>query len=138
MIRLALSVLALSLAVSLALACSRADGAVEPVWGKQPCAHCAMVLSDRRFGAELLTVAGDRAYFDDVGCMVLYLEEHPGSLARSWVHDGQTGRWLDARAARYAPAAASPMDYGFEARAEGDVGWDAMRERVIAKQRSQK
>ena len=132
MIRVAVSLLAISLATS----CSRAEDVVEPVWGKQPCAHCAMVLSDRRFGAELLTVTGDRAYFDDVGCMVLYLEEHPGSPVRSWVHDGQTGRWLDARAARYAPAVASPMDFGFEGRAEGDVGWEAMRERVLAKQRS--
>ena len=83
MIRLALSLLAISLAVSLVSSCSRADDVVEPVWGKQPCAHCAMVLSDRRFGAQLLTVTGDRAYFDDVGCMVLYLEAHPGSPARS-------------------------------------------------------
>ena len=138
MIRLALSLLAISLAVSLVSSCSRADDVVEPVWGKQPCAHCAMVLSDRRFGAQLLTVTGDRAYFDDVGCMVLYLEEHPGAPARSWVHDAQTGRWLDARAARYAPAAASPMDFGFEGRAEEGVGWDAMRERVLAKQGSHK
>jgi copper chaperone NosL len=106
------------------------DGPVEPVWDKQPCAHCGMVLSDRRFGAQLLTAAGDHLFFDDPGCMVLYQRDQRLEPARAWVRDAETSRWLDAGAARYADGARSPMDYGFEARASGSLGWDEMRARV--------
>jgi copper chaperone NosL len=120
------------LGLALLAGCEKAEGAVEPVWGKQPCAHCAMILSERRFGAQLVTAAGDRHFFDDVGCMVLFLEPRK-DRARTWVHDAESGRWLDARASRFAPAK-SPMDFGFEARAEAGVSWDEMRLAVLAKQ----
>jgi hypothetical protein len=94
-----------------------------------------MILSDKRFGAELTTNGGERAYFDDVGCMVVFVDERHIQFSHAWVHDAQTGRWLDARSARYAPAS-SPMDYGFEARADSGVTWDEMRARVLAKPRS--
>jgi copper chaperone NosL len=111
------------------------SGPTEPVWNKQSCAHCGMVLSDRRYGAQLLTAGGDRLYFDDPGCLVLYLQdhEHGAAPARAWVRDALTGAWEDARSAHYAAGAHSPMDYGFEARPGGDVGWEAMRARVTAR-----
>jgi copper chaperone NosL len=96
-----------------------------------------MVLSDRRFGAQLLAEAGERAYFDDVGCMVVFAEEHSFRAPRAWVHDATTGRWLDARVARYAPVAGSPMDFGFEAHDSEGLSWDQMRERVLAKARAE-
>lgn len=114
-------------------ACAKSDGPVEPVWGKQACAHCAMILSDRRFGAQLVTPAGDRLFFDDVGCMVLAIDERGLDAARAWVHDAQTGQWLDARSARYVAGAPSPMKLGFEGRAEGGVGWGELHARVTAK-----
>lgn len=121
--------------VALLAACATTDIAVEPVWGKQPCAHCAMVLSDERFGAQLVTDAGERSYFDDVGCMVVFVEERGTHAKRSWVRDAQTARWVVASSARYVGGVASPMDFGFEARAEGGVGWDEMRVAVLAKKR---
>ncbi|HEY2512639.1 MAG TPA: hypothetical protein VGI39_17350, partial [Polyangiaceae bacterium] len=106
------------LAGAIALGCDRGDAPVEPVWGKEPCAHCAMILSDRRFGAQLTGRDGDRFFFDDPGCLVSFVEERKLASYRAWVHDAQTGAWLDASSARYARAA-SPMDFGFEARAAG-------------------
>lgn len=120
---------------ALVAACTSTDAAVEPVWGKQPCAHCAMVMSDKRFGAQLVNDGSDRHYFDDVGCMVAFMETRKVRTVRTWARDAETGRWLDARSARYVPGATSPMDYGFEARANGGVGWDEMRVAVLAKQR---
>jgi copper chaperone NosL len=121
-------------AFSLVAACAN-DGrtAVEPVWGKQACAHCAMVLSDRRFGAQVVTREGDRLFFDDPGCMVLFLRDRGVAPARAWVRDAESGRWLDAEAARYVAGAPSPMDFGFEARAADGVAWDSMRTHVIEK-----
>jgi copper chaperone NosL len=122
-------------ALALLGACSEGDTAVEPVWGKQACAHCAMVLSDRRFGAQFVAEQGDRFFFDDPGCMVLFLEDRGVPHPRAWVRDAESGRWLDAQAARYAAGAPSPMDFGFEAHASDGVAWDAMRTHVIEKAR---
>jgi hypothetical protein len=91
-----------------------------------------MILSDRRFGAQLVTEDGDRLFFDDVGCMVQAMSERKLAVKTAWVHDAESGRWVDAHDARYA-GAPSPMDYGFEARAAGDVSWDDLRARVLAK-----
>lgn len=92
-----------------------------------------MLLSDRRIGAQLLTSDGDRFFFDDPGCMVLFIEDRGFASARAWVYDDGAGRWLDAHAARYAGGAATPMDFGFEAKGSGGLGWNEMRAQVLAK-----
>lgn len=116
-------------------ACTRADAPVDPVWGKEPCAHCKMLVGDRRYAAQLVDDSGERKYFDDVGCLLLWMEAHKPP-ARSWVHDAASSAWLDARTASYVPGARTPMDFGFEARASGGVAFDAAREAVLAKGRS--
>lgn len=116
-------------------ACTKGDEPVDPVWSKEPCAHCRMLVTDKRFAAQLVTAEGDRHYFDDVGCMVLWIDTRKVTPKRSWARDAQTGQWLDARAARYASGVRTPMDYGYEARLEGGVGWDELREAVAKKER---
>ena len=116
-------------------ACTTADGPVEPVWRKQACAHCAMVLSDRRFGAQVLSSAGDRFFFDDPGCMVVFLEERGLGNAQAWVDDAGAGRWVDARGARYAGGAMTPMDFGYEPKSAGEFSWSEMRARVLVKEK---
>jgi copper chaperone NosL len=118
-----------------AAACDRgADEPVDPVWGKQPCAHCAMLVGDRAHAAQASS-GGDRFYFDDVGCLVLWLEERGsgGAPRHVWVRDSEAPRWLEARHARYAAGAKTPMDFGFEATSTGGAGWDDVRVAVIAK-----
>lgn len=117
-----------------ALACTKTDEAVDPVWGKEPCAHCAMLVGDKRFAAQIVH-DGERRSFDDVGCLVLWLEERHVEPARAWVRDGEASRWVDAKVARYEGGAKTPMDFGFEARAGGALSWDEMRGRVVAKRR---
>ena len=114
--------------------CSRDDVAEEPAWGKEPCAHCAMVLSDKRFGAQLVDGSGDRRFFDDVGCMVLFEEEH-ATPRKAWVRDARTGAWLEAVAARYSESTGTPMDFGIAAGAVDGMPWAAMRDAVLARSR---
>lgn len=116
-------------------ACTTTKGPIEPVWGKQACANCAMVLSERRFGAQVLSSDGDRFFFDDPGCMVVFLEEHSLGSAQAWVHEDGAGRWVDARGARYASGAMTPMDFGYEPKGTGELTWSEMRARVLAKQK---
>lgn len=124
-------------AVVLAAGCAKSDQPADPVWGKQPCARCAMLVGDKRFAAQLVTGDGDRRYFDDVGCMVVWTKEHAGAAKRSWARDAQTGQWRDARTARFAKGARTPMDYGFETRADGDVSWTEVEAAVLDKEKSQ-
>lgn len=129
------------IAGALLFACAKADSPIDPVWGKEPCAHCRMLVSERRYAAQA-AADGERKFFDDIGCMVLWVAENKAE--RVWVQDPEQNRWVDAKSARYVEGAKTPMDYGFEARAEGappkapgagenSIGWDEMRDRVIAK-----
>lgn len=112
-------------------ACGKPNEPADPVWGKEPCAHCAMVVGDKRYAAQAVS-DGDRFYFDDIGCLVLWEEARKAKPERRWVKDGQGGSWLDAKSARYVSGAKTPMDFGFEGRKDGGVGWDEMRDQVIA------
>jgi hypothetical protein len=115
------------------IACAKTDEPADPVWGKEPCAHCAMLVGDRRAAAQL-SAGGQRRFFDDIGCMVLWIEKAHVKPERVWVREGGL-RWVDAKTTRYAHGARTPMDFGFAPAAEG-MGWDEMREKVIAKEAS--
>lgn len=129
--------------------CSKAsgwpEGMAEIKWDRDTCARCKMVISDRRFAAEMRGGPKDEALkFDDIGCAVIWAK----SLA--WAEDPQTrfwvaasvGQaadggplWLDARKAAYLSGKSSPMGYGFGAVALADGGtidFAAMRARVFA------
>lgn len=138
----ALRVVAASLftvVLSTGTACSRSDGPLDPVWGKEPCAHCKMLVSDRVHAAQV-SLGGERLYFDDIGCMALWLdvqEKRASEPVRAWVRDAAGPGWLEARSARYASGARTPMDFGFEARSGGEgVDFEAMREAALARKRS--
>lgn len=108
-------------------ACEDPSRAVDPAWGKQACAHCAMLLSDARFGAQLTTEAGDRFFFDDPGCMAAWARAH-GRVRAMWVHED--GVWVDAKKARY-ERAASPMDYGFAPSQGGAFEWGTVEKAAL-------
>lgn len=124
--------LLLGVAGLVVLACTKTDEPTDPVWGKEPCAHCRMLVGDKRYAGQVVT-NGDRKFFDDVGCMVTWLAD--AKAERVWVRDALANRWLEAKSARYVEGAKTPMDFGFEARAEGGIGWDEMREAIARKGR---
>jgi copper chaperone NosL len=129
--RRALAVIVVALA---AVACKQTDAATEPVWGKEPCAHCKMLVSDKRYAAQVVDETGEHRFFDDIGCMVLFMDGRKAPL-HSWVRESTSGTWVDARTAKYAQGARTPMDFGFEARADGTLAFDAVRTAVVDKKR---
>ncbi len=118
-----------------AAACARADSPVDPVWGKEPCAHCRMLVGDKRYASQILEAEGERRFFDDIGCMILWMDAHRPP-ARAWVREATSGVWLDARTAHYVQGARTPMDFGFEARAVDGVSFETAREAVRARKRT--
>lgn len=117
------------LLVLLSVACAAGLEPAEPVWGKESCAHCSMLVSERASAAQLLTADGARRFFDDAGCLVRFLDRTPSPGARAWVR--LAGGWILATEARFAPAR-TPMDYGFVGAAEG-VGWAELQQQVRAR-----
>jgi len=113
---------AVVLAAALVVACEDASTPVDPVWGKQACASCTMLVSDPRFAAEVATRDGGRVFFDDPGCMASWLLEHPGQARGEWVRSA-AATWIDARAARYVVGQKSPMGYGFAPAESGGAAW---------------
>ncbi len=57
-------------------------------YGRGECSLCHMALSDRRYGAELVTHKGKAYFFDDINCL-LYFEEGVATrdIAGRWVAD---------------------------------------------------
>lgn len=131
-------------------ACGRSgwpEGMVEIKWDRDTCARCGMVLSDRRFAAEISGgPAGAVFKFDDIGCLLFWIRDklqlHPWMIengARWWVAEmnNRSDRleWLDPRAAHYVTKT-SPMGYNFGAVASpqaGSMNFDGMRKHVLAK-----
>ncbi len=133
-------------------ACGRSgswpEGMVEIKWDRDTCARCSMVISDRRFAAEMRGGEKDIAFkFDDIGCAVFWMrdkaQEHPwlaNAATRFWVADssGNGERWLEARKAHYAGGKKSPMGYNQGALAHAEAGafdFSQMSSHVLAKGR---
>ncbi|MBW7906336.1 MAG: nitrous oxide reductase accessory protein NosL [Phycisphaerae bacterium] len=90
----------------LAAGCNRGGDTDPPkiAYGQTECEHCKMIVSDEPFAAALVIVAADghvtKYAFDDVGCVLDYLEDRPVSgRAIAYVHDFESKAWLDADAA---------------------------------------
>lgn len=121
------ALLAIALAC-FALACGqKAPAPEEPVWGKQACAHCLMLLSDRRAAAQLVREDGTYAFFDDVGCMVEWLARENEPVRARWVRKPDGSGWIAAEQARYSTGHQTPMDYGLLPDDTGAITYEAAR-----------
>ncbi len=104
-------------------------GPVAVKWDRDACERCRMVLSDRRFSAEVRGGPAERPTkvykFDDVGCAMLWLDEQPwrdDPRTEVWVTDHRDGRWIDGRHAWYLTGYTTPMEYGLAAQEGPTVG----------------
>jgi len=76
------------------------DTGPEPIrYGKDNCHHCKMTLTDKRFGAEIVTKKGKIFKFDDLNCLVNFLKsgEVPAeNIAQTLSVDfKKTGQFVD-------------------------------------------
>ncbi len=129
-------------AVLLLAACSGdpKTGPVEIKWDRDGCAHCGMALSDRHFAAQVRGGPKHQAFkFDDIGCAVEWLKKQPwggDASTEMWVMGYRSGKWMDARQARYIGGKTSPMAYGYAAiedDAPGSIDYSELARRVLAK-----
>lgn len=84
----------LLLAVTLVIAC--AAGELQPAKpdASTSCAACRMMVSDLRFAGQLIAHGEEPRFFDDIGCMRNYLEDHRSDAEwRGFVTDYRTHQW---------------------------------------------
>lgn len=115
-----------------AVACENPNQPETPVWGKQRCDECAMVVGDPTSAAQLTTTSGERHFFDDPGCLAAYVAGHHPSVRSMWVRTG-AGAWVDARSARFATGATTPMDYGFRVADDGGAVWSDLEKAAASR-----
>lgn len=147
---LALGLVMSPLAAALS-ACGKSDDLPEGMqavkWDRDVCVRCSMVISDRRFGAEMRGGPKNTVFkFDDIGCAVFWMRDkiadHPWmkeAATKLWVADlnstSKDVKWLEARAAHYV-SKTSPMGYNLGALAHpqaGSLDFATMSEHVLGK-----
>jgi len=71
--------LSMSLVLFLVMACQPEVEQIQ--YGKDACVYCKMTISDRRYGAELVTQKGKVYKFDAIECMLDYMKENEANYA---------------------------------------------------------
>jgi nitrous oxide reductase accessory protein NosL len=102
--------------------CSKKSTDGQPVqmhWDRDMCERCKMAVSERKYAVQVINMKNGKAYkFDDIGCAVLWFKEEKipwKDQAKIWITDAKTGKWIDARTAKYTDDSITPMAYGFAA-----------------------
>jgi len=98
------------------------------------CAKCKMNVKALDYATQAVKKNGDTYFFDDMGCMILWLKEHPEDLVKLYVKTLDTHKWIEAEKAHYSRIAPSPMGYGFgavEAPKKGLVSYEEMKRLML-------
>ena len=111
--------------------CSKKDFTKEPAkmhWDRDMCERCKMAISERNFAVQAIDNKNRVYKFDDIGCFILWHErEHPEiKIVKIWIKDIKTGKWIDAKEAKYVQKYISPMGYGFGAMLPSEAPKGAM------------
>jgi hypothetical protein len=89
-----------------------------------------MDVENLNYMAQIVTEEGNTYFFDDIGCVVLWLKNHTPKIARMVTKTLDTHQWIDAKKAWYSRTDATPMGYGFaayEVKKEGMIPYEEMR-----------
>ncbi len=83
-------------------------------YGEDVCDACHMVISESRFAAALTTPDGHVYLFDDIGCMVRFVQTQNVTIQNAWVHDYTTTIWTPVETALFVRTrrVTTPMGYG--------------------------
>jgi len=94
------------------------------------CSECNMDIEDLNYTAELITKDGVTYFFDDIGCVVLWLKDHSPKDSKIVTKTLDTNRWIDIKRAYYSRTVPSPMGYGmgaYEHNGSGLILYEEMR-----------
>ena len=80
------------------------------------CAECASAIKSAEYGAQVITPSGKTYFFDDIGCLCLWLNHQAQKeTMQVWVYTQDTKRYILAKDAWFSRLENSPIGYGFGA-----------------------
>jgi hypothetical protein len=122
------SVVLLGVLVVLLLAMDIQEGRIDSVNGnsegkaleidlnRTACAQCATPIQTLEYSAQVVNTKGTTYFFDDIGCLCLWLNAHPDiDIKHIWVYTQDTKRYILAKDAWFSRIESSPIGYGFAA-----------------------
>lgn len=110
---------AATLATTFAAACGNAGGPPAPrdvALGVDICEFCHMSVDEPDFAAQWVSDDGRQLVFDEPGCLIAWLDEHPDARGTAFVADAEGSGWLAADHATFVHGGVSTA-MGFDIRA---------------------
>ncbi|MBU8878315.1 nitrous oxide reductase accessory protein NosL [Bacillus sp. FJAT-29790] len=94
-----------------------ASGPVDIQKNQENCDSCNMGIMDLDSAAQIVLKNGKPLLFDDIGCMIEYLQENNPQYEGAFVHDFDTKKWIDLDSSVFIQdqKIESPMSYGIAA-----------------------
>ena len=109
--------------------------AIEIKANEYSCKRCNMLVKHMDYATQAVKKNGETYFFDDIGCMVHWLEKNADSVVKLYVKTLDTHQWVEAQKANYSRIAPSPMGYGFgavEMHKEGLISYDKVKQYILS------
>jgi len=84
-------------------------------YGEDICERCKMIISEKEFAAQYRLSDGKTVKFDDIGCMIHFMDEQkPEHLESVYVTDYDSGEWVNIENGYFVHTenVITPMGYG--------------------------
>ncbi|MFE8697501.1 nitrous oxide reductase accessory protein NosL [Cytobacillus sp. FJAT-53684] len=96
---------------------SSASGPVEIKQNEDACDACNMGIQELNSAAQMILENGKPLLFDDIGCMIDYIQKKAPTYEAAFVHDYKTKEWIDFDKSTFVQdhSINSPMSYGIAA-----------------------
>jgi len=108
-------------------ACGPPSGPRPIAFDREACARCRMLISEPAYAAQLESAEGEIQSFDDPGCLLVALEDHPNPRAL-WFHHLREERWMPGDRVAFVRVPRTPMGYGLGAVLAGEPGAVSLEE----------
>lgn len=110
------------------------DGPEDPVWGKQSCSHCGMILSEKRYAAQRVISAGKRYFYDDLNCAIEHSLREDEKKSLLYVRPDNQEQWFEATKVRYKGKLMTPMNSGYGAVLDqGEYTFEEVQKNILKK-----
>lgn len=101
----------------------------DPLWGKQNCSTCRMILSLKRFAVQRILPTGKVLFYDDMICALKDNQfAHQGTL---YVRPFGGDTWVLANTVKYSSGLMTPMNSGYGAdNSNGNINFDQVQKNI--------
>ncbi len=106
--------------ISIFIGCSSEANKNEPpkiILGQDPCDYCSMLINEYKFSSALWLENGEAKRFDDIGCMINFIQKTDKKVLKTWVYDFHSKKPVEAEEAYYVVSKeiVTPMGFGIAA-----------------------